>query len=118
MAQSLGVNCVLTNQKDDAKLGYIEYFNTNMRIPDTATKKSKTEKEADPISRQVSLVMTYEKLYTRPFNDTLETYNNLNEYTISFDLYKCLVSRTTSNSFLKSGCNVPWNCGCGVNAPL
>ena len=29
MAQSLGVNCVLTNQKDDAKLGYIEYFNTN-----------------------------------------------------------------------------------------
>ena len=70
--ESVDINNI-KSQKTSNTNAYKDYFTTNMK---------KSNKEY--ISQSVSLVMTYEKLYTRPFNDTLETYNNLNEYTISF----------------------------------
>ena len=63
---------------------YMEYFNTNMRLHDSTGKKSTEEKKKDPISRQISLVMTYEKIYDTNAFETLDEYNKLDDYTISF----------------------------------
>jgi len=70
--ESVDINNI-KSQKPHKTNAYQDYFTTNMK---------KSNKEY--ISQSVSLVMTYEKLYTHPFNETLADYNNLDNYTISF----------------------------------